>query len=254
MLSSMSRDVTVTPAQSQSQVPGDSPGATEPVPPAPLPERTTETPSATAQRVIEAARTILRRDGFDGLTLRAINKEAGISNRGVTSYYFGGKAGLLEAVMRDIITEFVQATFGDLPLDAPLEERVDAFVEAFRLYHERTVYLGFFSMIPYVVRDEELRAHYEAEYERYYALLLEYFFRDGLEDESLRGSLESVARFVAALDDGIGLQMLIHRDNYDLESMLESLRRYLLMALQVHNRAATESQKSFATHTGLTTG
>lgn len=47
--------------------------------------------------LLDAALTVLRRDGAAGLTVRAITQEAGCSTTGVYTY-FGGKHGVVEAI------------------------------------------------------------------------------------------------------------------------------------------------------------
>ena len=56
-------------------------------------------------RLVEAALVVLRRDGAAGLTVRAITAEAGCSTTGVYTY-FGGKHGLVDAVVTDGFDSF----------------------------------------------------------------------------------------------------------------------------------------------------
>ena len=51
----------------------------------------------TGRRILEAARRLLARNGYAGLTIDAIAKEAGESKSSV-HYHFGGKAGLMTAL------------------------------------------------------------------------------------------------------------------------------------------------------------
>jgi len=55
--------------------------------------------SAIKDRIAEACITCLERDGFDGLTVRSIAREAGV-NAAAINYYFGSKDQLVEEVMR----------------------------------------------------------------------------------------------------------------------------------------------------------
>lgn len=194
-----------------------------------LGERTAQGPSGTADRLLEASKSILRRDGYKALTLRAINREAGVQNRGVTSYYFGSKAQLVEALVRDVISSFGQASFPDLPADSSVEQRVDALIDGLRKYREE--YLVFFEVFPHALRDNVLRQALEKEYEEFYAMFIAYFLPDGIPDEGVRRSLEAIAHAASALEDGIAMQILVHQDNYDLDSAYEALRFYLLGAL-----------------------
>ncbi len=69
--------------------------------------------------LLDAALTVLRRDGAAGLTVRAITQEAGCSTTGVYTY-FGGKHGLVEAIYLEGFESFdrevsTRALDGDLP-------------------------------------------------------------------------------------------------------------------------------------------
>ena len=56
-------------------------------------------------QLLDAAETILVRDGADALTLREVAKEAGIT-LGNLQYYFPTRAKLLEAIFERYATEF----------------------------------------------------------------------------------------------------------------------------------------------------
>lgn len=58
--------------------------------------------------LVQAALTVLRRDGAAALTVRNITTEAGCSTTGIYTY-FGGKAGLVEAIFVDGFDSFDEA-------------------------------------------------------------------------------------------------------------------------------------------------
>lgn len=58
--------------------------------------------------VLDAALTVLGRDGASGLTVRAIAAEAGTSTTGVYTY-FGGKHGLVDAIFLEGFVSFRRA-------------------------------------------------------------------------------------------------------------------------------------------------
>lgn len=58
------------------------------------------TESDTADRIIEAAIPLFATKGFDGVSVRELIEAANISNVGAISYYFGGKAGLYTAILK----------------------------------------------------------------------------------------------------------------------------------------------------------
>jgi AcrR family transcriptional regulator len=76
--------------------------------------------SPTAARILEAAKRVLAREGFRGLTFEAIAKEAG-ENPALIRYHFGSKAGLLAALVdsvlyqeaKDLIEQLTPVPAGD---------------------------------------------------------------------------------------------------------------------------------------------
>lgn len=59
-------------------------------------------------RLVDAALSVLRRDGAAGLTVRAITAEAGCSTTGVYTY-FGGKRGIVDAIFSQGFDSFDEA-------------------------------------------------------------------------------------------------------------------------------------------------
>lgn len=54
----------------------------------------------TRAKLVDTAEQLFADKGIDNVTLLAVNKAAGQSNRNAAAYYFGNKRGLLEAVLR----------------------------------------------------------------------------------------------------------------------------------------------------------
>src|SRR5919106_2965429 len=57
------------------------------------------TEGTTAERLVEAAATLFAARGIDGVSLREINRAAGARNASALQYHFGGRDGLLRAVL-----------------------------------------------------------------------------------------------------------------------------------------------------------
>ena len=55
-----------------------------------------------AQRILAAARGLLEEDGFSALRLQAISRASGEPKASI-AYYFGNKAGLVEALVDSLI-------------------------------------------------------------------------------------------------------------------------------------------------------
>ena len=89
----------------------------------------------TRAALIDAAERLFARDGFEGASLREIMREAG-ANPASVHYHFGGKDGLLEAVLDRVVEPItrrrlelltaLRAESGDDPL--PLRPLLDAFL------------------------------------------------------------------------------------------------------------------------------
>lgn len=58
------------------------------------------------EKMVEAATILFTNKGFDGTSVREIAKKAG-GNVSLISYYFGGKQGLLEALMTDYLEGYL---------------------------------------------------------------------------------------------------------------------------------------------------
>ncbi|UTI63243.1 TetR/AcrR family transcriptional regulator [Paraconexibacter antarcticus] len=83
----------------------------------------------TAARVLEAATTVLARDGFGGATLGRIAEEAGLDKRNVL-YYYDTREALLVRVVQTVgerVAGHIEETVGEI--DTP-EALADALVEA----------------------------------------------------------------------------------------------------------------------------
>ena len=88
---------------------------------------TTQSPSlrefnceARRQRILEAARTLIARDGLQTLSMRKLAREAGLS---VTTLYnlFGARNDILSALVNDAIDRIDQILEREAPLDDPIE-------------------------------------------------------------------------------------------------------------------------------------
>jgi AcrR family transcriptional regulator len=83
----------------------------------------------TSARVLEAATTVLARDGFGGATLSRIAEEAGLDKRNVL-YYYGTREALLVRVVQTVgerVAEHIGDTVGEIRTP---DQLADALVEA----------------------------------------------------------------------------------------------------------------------------
>ena len=185
----------------------------------------------TATRILTAAKQLLADKGFAALTLEAIAAEAGV-NKAATRYHFGSKAGLLEALVDEIVLDECASMAHDMASDASLEERLDSFMESVhRIAVEPSSFGGFFDVLPHALRDRALRQRLVYLYEVWYQWNMDWLDVDAAEGER-RQSLEGLGRLVAATIDGIAIQASIHGAAYDPEPTLRAFRFCLGSALR----------------------
>lgn len=86
----------------------------------------------TKQRIINAAGELAGEVGLSHVTTRAVAKRSG-DNIGSIHYHFGGKAGLLEAVLREAMNRCLNKQYEDRINEMTAEASPDEFSEAVRL-------------------------------------------------------------------------------------------------------------------------
>jgi AcrR family transcriptional regulator len=190
--------------------------------PAPLAGASPGPLSPTAARIVEAAKRIVSEKGFSALTLEAIASEADV-NKAATRYHFGSKAGLVEAMVDEIVLDECASMARDLEPDATLDERLDSFLESVRrMAVDPSTFGGFYDILPHALRDPDLRARLVSLYEVWYAWNLEWLVGDDAGDR--RDALEGLGALAAATIDGIAVQASIHGEAYDPEPTLHTFR------------------------------
>jgi TetR/AcrR family transcriptional regulator, regulator of biofilm formation and stress response len=181
------------------------------------------------KRLLQAARRIVLRRGFDALTNGAVEAESGAS-RSLIHYHFGGKAGLVAALLDSAFHEIKETAHdreaqGDGPrafaAGMALSRRTSA---------DRTAWHLFAELLPHMLRSRHFRSvlanEYEADREWASTQLQRY---SDLDDDSAR----DMACVMVAVVDGLGLQHLVDEKSVDLprvyalwESVIRSLFRF----------------------------
>jgi AcrR family transcriptional regulator len=93
-------------------------------------KRMSETATATA--LVQAARRIFARRGYDGTSVRAITADAG-ANLGAITYHFGSKRELYDRVVESVVQPLAERIEGVLGGEGDVLERVERVV---RVYFE----------------------------------------------------------------------------------------------------------------------
>jgi TetR/AcrR family transcriptional regulator len=87
-------------------------------------------PSQTENRIMQAARSVFIRNGFDGTTMQQIADEAGM-NKSLLHYYFRNKENLFEAVFAYAFRHFVPQIRDIFTSDLSLEKKIERIVSEY---------------------------------------------------------------------------------------------------------------------------
>jgi len=98
------------------------------------------TRSSTEEKILEAAKTVFHRKGFDGTRMQEIADEAGI-NKSLLHYYYRSKENLFDAVFKDAFNELFKKIFTIVGSDISFEEKIRY------LFSD---YIGFMQKNPYI--------------------------------------------------------------------------------------------------------
>ena len=158
----------------------------------------------TAERLLEAARAVLRRDGFERLTFEAIASESG-ETQSLIRYHFGDKAGLIRTLVESELfleSDDVKAAVADA---RPGPERRRALLRKCRdIATAKDELRNYLELLPRLARDESLRPLLKTLVDWYVCLnawaLSPDPERDRLED------LEPLATLTYAMADGMALR------------------------------------------------
>lgn len=86
--------------------------------------------SCTEERILEAAKTVFIRKGFDGASMEDIAAEAEIT-RPSLNYYFRTKEKLFSAIFKDVISSFLPRVENIALGEKPVFKRIEGIVEIY---------------------------------------------------------------------------------------------------------------------------
>jgi AcrR family transcriptional regulator len=180
----------------------------------------------TALKILQAAKRLLVAKGFEAITLEAIAAEAGV-NKAATRYYFGNKAGLMCAIVDEIVLDGCAALASDVSERMSESERLDSFIaNTHRMAADMELCSSYFDILPHALRDRHLRQRLVYLYELWYDWNIEWLGLDGLAPE-FDAELRALGQLTAAVADGIAVQIEIHGHEYDPALTLRLLRGFL---------------------------
>jgi AcrR family transcriptional regulator len=182
--------------------------------------------SATALRILEAAKRVLYRDGFRALTFETIAREAG-ENPALIRYHFGSKAGLLTALVDSVLyQEAVQLIeqLTSVPAGEQRRQMLLSIHEAMSM--DRDSYQMFYEIIPHVLRDQELQPHLRQLFE-WYRRLDTWALDEETDGPPQQARSQPLAVLTVAMTDGLALQAIADPE-LDLTPAFELWRRLAL--------------------------
>ncbi len=96
--------------------------------------------SGTEERILEAAKTIFHRKGFEGARMQEIADEAGI-NKALLHYYFRTKENLFDAVFKAAFQEIFAKLFMTVDADIPLEKKLKDLINEYIGFLQKNSYI-----------------------------------------------------------------------------------------------------------------
>jgi AcrR family transcriptional regulator len=180
---------------------------------------------------LDAAKRVVVERGLKGLTLEAIAREAGV-NKAATHYHFGNKAGLIEALIDEIVLDECAGMAHHVARGASVQERIDSLIDGVRrMAVEPSSIGGWWDLLPHAVRTPELRTRLEALYAIWFQWNLEWAGLAPGDGDGPREELRGMGALLAAMVDGIAVQVAITGPAYDPEPTLTTLRHCLSVVL-----------------------
>jgi AcrR family transcriptional regulator len=167
----------------------------------------------TAQRILTAARTILAERGYAELTMAAIEQESGV-NRALVSYYFGGKAGLVAALVDTLFQDPDTGFVEEIRATTEGGERATAFLRWQQAVSANDrVNRMLYELLPHALRDPVIRDRFADEYRVYRRVDADCL---GAAPAALStGQLEALAAVSIAVVEGLGIQRALDPEGFD---------------------------------------
>ncbi len=187
-------------------------------------------PEIRKPQLVNATMAVIDRVGLHAASISLISKEAGVST-GIINHYFGGKHGLLEETMREILRQHshsIKTQLTQLPMDAH-QQRINAIIDGnfvgFQAENQvAKTWLAFWS---YSMHDDQLRRLQRVNEKRLLSHLkieLKALF------SKLHVSAEQadlVAHGIASLIDGIWLRGTLNPQGIEAEKARVIINDYL---------------------------
>ncbi|MGR5556051.1 transcriptional regulator BetI [Vibrio fortis] len=182
-------------------------------------------PDIRKPQLVQATMAVIDRVGLHSASIALISKEAGVST-GIINHYFGGKHGLLEETMREILRQLsvtITKALKELPANAH-QQRINAIINGnFEGYQaENKVAKTWLAFWSYSMHDAQLKRLQRVNEKRLISHLL-------IELKALfkPEQAELVAHGIASLIDGIWLRGTLNPEGIDANKARAIINDYL---------------------------
>jgi AcrR family transcriptional regulator len=179
----------------------------------------------TAQRLLDAARRLLARSGYNSLSVEAIGREAG-ENKALIRYYFGSKNGLLVALVDDLVADTLWQARQRLGGLASNEDRSRLIVETLEaILGDTQSYRLLYDLLPRLLENPSMARQLAELYRAYRDLNTRALWGDRTQDAPV--IVRDLAAMTVALTDGLAVQLLAEPGSVDVASTLAVWRSFV---------------------------
>jgi len=179
---------------------------------------------ATKKALIAAAVAVFAERGYDGATTKEVAARAGV-NEGLIQRYFGGKAGLLQAIVGNMCGERLTACRAAPPSDSLKAEIATVLRHEIMQADANRDFLRVFISRALVDPDlaASLKAHYKDSRMPHLVHRLEHFQKDGSLDPAV--DLATLAATITTFAFGLGFmrQVVLSEDPKYLDGMIDNI-------------------------------
>lgn len=186
------------------------------------------------QRLLIAARQIVARNGWVGMTLSQVGEEAGYS-RGLATHHFGNKAGLLRALAGFVNSSFMTLVEDKASQWQPGMAALKGFVGVYlvRTDGDWVNTRALLALMSEAVTQDSETAQILAEYNRSVQQHLAGYIRAGIDNGEIRANVDPLAGALLILGTlrGTMLQVLLDPAGVDVGALHEQLLSFIENAL-----------------------
>ncbi|MGD0716430.1 MAG: TetR/AcrR family transcriptional regulator [Gaiellaceae bacterium] len=169
----------------------------------------------TARRILDAAKAIVAERGYTALTMAEVERASGV-NRALVSYYFGGKPGLVAALVDSLFRGPRGEQVEEIRDELVGSDRTRCFLEwQKRVSADDRVNRTLFELLPHALRDPRIGERFADEYRRYRAIDADCLSSAPVKLTGKKAG--SLAAVTIAIVDGIALQRVLDPAGFDFE-------------------------------------